>query len=191
MATHSSILAWRILWTEEPGGLQSTGSQRVWYDWATSLSLLIYKFYFLLVWLLDHIVILLLIFGGNSLLFSIMAVPDYTSSNSAQMFPYSTYLPTFFFWFLIITILTGGSSILLWFWFAFPWWFVMLNIFFGYLYVFFGKKKAYSSPLPIFIFWLDVLLSLYMFWILTLCQIYGLQIFSSKKRLTLDKFIII
>ena len=29
MATHSSILAWRISWTEEPGGLQSMGSQRV------------------------------------------------------------------------------------------------------------------------------------------------------------------
>ena len=29
MATHSSILAWEIPWTEEPGGLQSTGSQRV------------------------------------------------------------------------------------------------------------------------------------------------------------------
>ena len=29
MATHSSILAWRILWSEEPGGLQSMGSQRV------------------------------------------------------------------------------------------------------------------------------------------------------------------
>ena len=29
MATHSSILAWKIAWTEEPGGLQSTGSQRV------------------------------------------------------------------------------------------------------------------------------------------------------------------
>ena len=29
MATHSRILAWRIPWTEEPGGLQSTGSQRV------------------------------------------------------------------------------------------------------------------------------------------------------------------
>ena len=28
-ATHSSVLAWRIPWTEEPGGLQSTGSQRV------------------------------------------------------------------------------------------------------------------------------------------------------------------
>ena len=32
MATHSSILAWRILWTEKPGGLQSTGSQRFRYD---------------------------------------------------------------------------------------------------------------------------------------------------------------
>ena len=31
-ATHSSILAWRISWTEEPGGLQSTGSQRVGHD---------------------------------------------------------------------------------------------------------------------------------------------------------------
>ena len=29
MATHSSILAWRISWTEEPGGLQSMGSQRL------------------------------------------------------------------------------------------------------------------------------------------------------------------
>ena len=37
MATHSSILAWKIPWTEEPGGLQSTGSQRVRHDWATSL----------------------------------------------------------------------------------------------------------------------------------------------------------
>ena len=32
MAIHSSILAWRIPWTEEPGGLQSTGSQRVRHD---------------------------------------------------------------------------------------------------------------------------------------------------------------
>ena len=31
-ATHSSILAWRILWTEEPGGLQSMRSQRVGYE---------------------------------------------------------------------------------------------------------------------------------------------------------------
>ena len=32
MATHSSILAWRSPWTEEPGGLQSIGSQRVRHD---------------------------------------------------------------------------------------------------------------------------------------------------------------
>ena len=32
MATHSTILAWRIPWTEEPGGLQSMGSQRVRHD---------------------------------------------------------------------------------------------------------------------------------------------------------------
>ena len=36
MATHSSILVWRIPWVEEPDGLQSTGSQRVGHDWATN-----------------------------------------------------------------------------------------------------------------------------------------------------------
>ena len=39
METHSSTLAWRIPWTEEPSGLQSMESQRVGHDWATSLSL--------------------------------------------------------------------------------------------------------------------------------------------------------
>ena len=34
MATHSRILAWRILWTEEPGGLQSMGSERIGHDWS-------------------------------------------------------------------------------------------------------------------------------------------------------------
>ena len=38
MVTHSSILAWRIPWREMPGRLQSTGSQRVGQDWATSLT---------------------------------------------------------------------------------------------------------------------------------------------------------
>ena len=36
MATHSSILAWRIPWTEEPGGLRSIGLQKVVHDWATN-----------------------------------------------------------------------------------------------------------------------------------------------------------
>ena len=39
MAPHSSTLAWKIPWTEEPGGLQSMGSRRVGHDWETSLSL--------------------------------------------------------------------------------------------------------------------------------------------------------
>ena len=43
MATHSSILAWKIPWTEEPGRLYSTGQQRVGHDWVTSL-------FFLLCW---------------------------------------------------------------------------------------------------------------------------------------------
>ena len=35
MATHTSILAWKILWTEDPGGLQSMGLQRVGHDLVT------------------------------------------------------------------------------------------------------------------------------------------------------------
>ena len=38
MATHSSILAWKIPWTEDPGGLQSVGLQRVGHEWVTSPS---------------------------------------------------------------------------------------------------------------------------------------------------------
>ena len=36
MVTHSGILAWRILWAEEPGGLESRRSQRVGHDWVTN-----------------------------------------------------------------------------------------------------------------------------------------------------------
>ena len=39
MATHSSIVAWKILCTEEPGELRSMGSQRVEHNWATNASL--------------------------------------------------------------------------------------------------------------------------------------------------------
>jgi len=44
MATHSSTLAWKIPWMEEPGRLQSMGSQRVGHDWGTSLSFSIVPF---------------------------------------------------------------------------------------------------------------------------------------------------
>ena len=43
MATHSRIPAWKIPWTEEPGRLQSMGSQRVRHNWATSLSLSFFR----------------------------------------------------------------------------------------------------------------------------------------------------
>ena len=45
MAPHSSTLAWKIPWTEEPGGLQSMGSLRVGHDRATSLSLFTFHFH--------------------------------------------------------------------------------------------------------------------------------------------------
>ena len=38
MATHSSTLAWRTAWTEEPGGLQCTGLPRVGHNWVTNTS---------------------------------------------------------------------------------------------------------------------------------------------------------
>ena len=47
MATHSSILAWRIPWTEEPGGLKSMGSQEVGSSCLTALS---WYFGFFLLW---------------------------------------------------------------------------------------------------------------------------------------------
>ena len=45
MATHSSTLAWKIPWVEEPPRLQSMGSRRVGHDWATSLSLFTFQFH--------------------------------------------------------------------------------------------------------------------------------------------------
>ena len=46
MEPHSSTLAWKIPWMEEPGRPQSMGSQRVGHDWATSLSLFTFTFHF-------------------------------------------------------------------------------------------------------------------------------------------------
>ena len=36
MVTHSTVFPWRIPWTEEPGGLPSMGSERIWHNWATN-----------------------------------------------------------------------------------------------------------------------------------------------------------
>ena len=61
MATHSSILVWKISCTEEPGGLQSMGSQRVGHDWATNTYLLTYAYVYP-----AHIFVLITIFLRNN-----------------------------------------------------------------------------------------------------------------------------
>ena len=49
MATHSSILAWKIPWTEEPGGLQSMGSQRVGHDQPSDLTIQFHNLFLVVV----------------------------------------------------------------------------------------------------------------------------------------------
>ena len=57
IATYSSILTWRIPWTEEPGGLRSMGWQRVRHDWATNsfTTIIIFFILFILIGLLKKI----------------------------------------------------------------------------------------------------------------------------------------
>ena len=45
MATHSSVLAWEIPWTEEPDGLQSMGLQRMGHNWATKTYKIVFYFF--------------------------------------------------------------------------------------------------------------------------------------------------
>ena len=64
MATHSSILAWGIPWTEEPSGLQSVGSQRIRHDWAT-----------------DTLTFISTMDKGFALVFTVLAPKDYSWNN--------------------------------------------------------------------------------------------------------------
>ena len=122
MTTHSSILAWRIPWTEEPGRLQSMGLQRVGHDWARmpcpchnwyhmacvfagliSLSVMSSSFI--------HVVA-----NGRISFF-------FTANNVVLCSLFSASLPA-----LVISCLFNNihsdryEVISLWFWFAFPWW---------------------------------------------------------------------
>ena len=88
MATHSSILTWKIPWTEEPGGLQSIGLQKVGHNWATNtltfiLVLLFCAFLFFIFPLILCVVSVFRRFGFSFLL---------SYSNSVWM------LPSFFYW---------------------------------------------------------------------------------------------
>ena len=58
MATHSSTLAWKILWAEEPGRLQSMGLRRVGHNWATSISLFTFHFHALEKEMATHSIVL-------------------------------------------------------------------------------------------------------------------------------------
>ena len=69
MATHSSVLAWRIPGTGEPGGLPSMGSHRVGHDWSDLAAAAVE--------LLGDMVVSLFIFWRTSILFFIVAVPIY------------------------------------------------------------------------------------------------------------------
>ena len=70
MATCSSILTWKIPWTEKPGRLQSMGSQRVGHDWATSVSFFLSFLYFLYANPLSDVYILQIISPSLGLVFS-------------------------------------------------------------------------------------------------------------------------
>ena len=88
MATHSSILAWIISWTEEPCGLQSTGSQRVGHDWVTNTYLLL-----LTSWLLNPIT-----FFSVFIFHELCLLSDITEH---FLFPECSPLLDCFLWFLV------------------------------------------------------------------------------------------
>ena len=84
MATHPSILSCRIPWTEEPGGLQSTGSQRVGHDWATTHTHLDFKMITLSWFFFSPSELLFLIFFSWQLLFLCVPFKDQFSPRFCQ-----------------------------------------------------------------------------------------------------------
>ena len=87
MVIHSSILAWRIPWTEEPGGLQSLGLQGVRHDWATNIFTFTWWIWGQLSWNLLNSIIWLLspwISCSKWLLFHRYIVSDSLQSNELQ-----------------------------------------------------------------------------------------------------------
>ena len=95
MAIHSSTIAWKIPWTEEPGRLQSMGSQRVGHDWATSLSL-------------------------SSIFYGLNRVFPFRSSTMRLLFFFISHLPPFSFlgrFMYLTTKIFAWQSILPFIWF--------------------------------------------------------------------------
>ena len=79
MAPHISVLAWRIPWTEEPGGLETRGSQRVGHGWATKLTVcfILCEFYHRKQHFKKHIYVLRAGFGSSFFLIGKKQKTDY------------------------------------------------------------------------------------------------------------------
>ena len=95
MATHSSVFAWRIPWTAEPGWLQAMGSQRVGHDWATSVSLSLgasYKWNRTIFFLCGWHISLSLCFQGSSMLGHVSEFHYFLQTNIVPLYGYTTFL---------------------------------------------------------------------------------------------------
>ena len=124
MATHSSILTWKIPWAEEPCRLQSMGLQRTEYDWAcmhthlghfhilailnnAAMNIKMHMSFQISVYIclgihtevefLNHVVVLFLVFWGTYILIFIVAARVYIPINSVQGFPLLHIYPEFVF----------------------------------------------------------------------------------------------
>ena len=84
MATHSSILAWRIPCTEEPGRLQSMGSQRVRHDWVTNILPVVSVFFHLF---LAHIILIFKKFYWSIVVLQCCYSQVYSQMNQLYMYP--------------------------------------------------------------------------------------------------------
>ena len=91
MATHSSILSWRIPWMKEPGRLQFIGLQRVRHDWATSLSF--FSFFHTGNWVqissLNLLILLLLI---NTIAINYFVITKVISISNSHLLPWDALL---------------------------------------------------------------------------------------------------
>ena len=101
----------------------------------------------------DHMVVLFLMFWGTTILISMVVAPTYIHINSTWAFPLLHILANIcyllsFWWWLFWQVWDGIS---LWFWFPFPWWWVMLSIFScWHLHVFFGRMPTHILKIGLF-----------------------------------------